>query len=108
MNTADAEEFTQSLGQIVAGSWRQIALAKRLGVPAALNMDMEQWVRERLGGYIRLSIPERQQAVKELTAQNYSLREVGEILGISHETVRGDVNNLTARNPRTLSSGTRN
>jgi hypothetical protein len=33
MNRQDAEEYTLSLGQIIAGSWRQIALAQKLGVP---------------------------------------------------------------------------
>ncbi len=39
MNKDDAEEYTQSLGQVVGGAWRQIALAKRLGVPKALGVD---------------------------------------------------------------------
>lgn len=95
MNRDDAEEYTQSLGQICAGSWRQIALAKKLGVPKALNLSTEQWVQERLGGYIKLSIPDRQEAVKDLTAEGHGLREVGDILGVSHQTVANDVKDLT-------------
>ena len=57
MERDDAEEYTQALGQIVVGSWRQIALAQRLGVPNALGMSLETWVNERLGGYIRLFDP---------------------------------------------------
>jgi hypothetical protein len=35
----DAEEFTKSLGQVVGGSRRQIALAKRLGVPEVSRLS---------------------------------------------------------------------
>lgn len=93
MNREDAEEFTQTIGQIVSGSWRQIALAKRLGVPEALGLDTESWVRGRLGGYIRLSIEDRREAVAELTAEGHSTREVGEVLGVDQRTVRRDAAN---------------
>jgi hypothetical protein len=48
---------SRRLGQIVHGSWRQVALAHKLGVPKALGMRTEEWVRERLGGYARLEAP---------------------------------------------------
>ncbi len=66
MKKEDAEEFTQSLGQIVGGSWQQIALAKRLGVPQALGLTVDAWVNQRLGGYVRMSVEDRRKAVKEL------------------------------------------
>ncbi len=91
MKREDAEEFTQSLGQIVGGSWRQIALARRLGVPHALGLSVDEWVRTRLGGYIRLSIEDRREAVKELTDDGHSQRQVGEVLGIDHKTVSNDL-----------------
>jgi hypothetical protein len=96
----DAEEYTQALGQVVAGSWRQIALAKRLGVPQALGLSVEEWVNVRLGGYIKMSVEERQEAVNNLTAEGHSLREIGEILGVSHETARAAVKNLTPKPPK--------
>ena len=34
MNCEDAEEFSQALGQVIGGSWRIIATAKKLGVPS--------------------------------------------------------------------------
>lgn len=95
MKPEDAEEYTQSLGQIVAGSWRQIALAQRLGVPKALGLTTEQWVRDRLGGYVRMSKAELHDAVKNLTADGHSLRETGEILGISHTSVANAVKDFT-------------
>ena len=56
-------------------------LAQRMGVPKALGLSIEQWVTERLGGYIKLSIPERREAVKELSSEGHSNCEVGKILG---------------------------
>lgn len=91
MKKEDAEEFTQALGQVVAGSYRQIALAKNLGVPKALGLSLEQWVQTRLGGYVRLSIPERREAVKELTSNGMSQREVAEVLGVDHKTIHHDL-----------------
>lgn len=91
MNERDAEEFTQSLGQIVGGSWRQIALAKKLGVPKALGLSTEQWVRERLGGYIRLSVEDRREAVKELASSGESNVAIASVLGVNEISVRRDL-----------------
>jgi len=90
INAEDAEEFTQALGQVVAGGWRQIALGQRLGVPQALGISTAEWVERRLGGYVRMSLPERQEAVKELTAEGMSTRKIGEVLGVNHDTVAED------------------
>lgn len=96
MSPEDAEEYTQSLGQIVAGSWRQIAWARRQGVPEALGLTTEQWVKERLGGYVSLAIPERREAVRELLApveeggEGLSTREAASVLGVSKSTVADD------------------
>ena len=90
MSPEDAEEYTQALGQVVAGGWRQIALGERLGVPAALGISTRDWVEDRLGGYIRLSIPERREAVKELTDEGMSTRGIGDVLGVGKDTVQRD------------------
>ncbi|KKL67014.1 hypothetical protein LCGC14_2139190, partial [marine sediment metagenome] len=52
----------------------------------------EEWVRDRLGGYVRLSIEERREAVAELTEgdEGLSNREAATILGVDEGTVRGD------------------
>ena len=91
MNRQDAEEWTQALGQIVAGSWRQVALAKRLGVPKALGLNTEEWVNKRLGGYVKQGVEERREAAKELKADGYSTREIGEVLGVGVGTVHRDL-----------------
>jgi hypothetical protein len=104
MNSADAEEFTQALGQIVSGSWRQVALAKRLGVPQALGLTLEDWVTTRLGGYVKLSIPDRREAAKELAAEGLSTREIGDVLGVDQSTVVRDANASSARKDDPVSS----
>lgn len=96
MKMEDAEEYTQSLGQIVTGSWRQIAWAERNGVPKALGLTTREWVTERLGGYIKLEIEDRREAVRELAANGMSQREIGDVLGVSPGTVNADVQNRTA------------
>jgi len=94
MNQQDAEEYTQSLGQIVAGSWRQIALAHRLGVPSALGYKkadgLRRWVEDRLGGYIKMSITERKEVVAELAVEGHSNREIAAVIGTDETTVRRD------------------
>lgn len=90
MTPEDAEEYTQSLGQIVAGSWRQVAWAHKQGIPAALGLSTEEWVQDRLGGYVRLAIPERREAVRELSEDGMSQRQIASVLGVDEGTVRND------------------
>ena len=78
-----------------------MALGKRLGVPQALGISTDEWVENRLGGYVRMSITERREAVKELTAppeeggQGLSTREAAEVLSVDQSTIvrsKGDAN----------------
>lgn len=87
----DAEEYTQALGQVFAAGWRQRALAWRLGVPQALGMSMEDWTERRLGGYVRMSIPERREAVAELADEGLTQREIAGVLGVDAATVNRDL-----------------
>ena len=96
LSAEDAEEYTQALGQVFSGSYRQIALAFKLGIPEALGLGRREWVAQRLGGYIRLSIAERQEAAKELLAEGMSTREVGDVLGVNQSTVVRDCNDANA------------
>ena len=87
----DAEEYTEALGQIFGASYRLILHAERQGIPAALEMSTQEWVEERLGGYVRMSIPERREAVAELTeGEGLSNVKAAEILGVGEATVRRD------------------
>jgi hypothetical protein len=92
MNNADAEEYTQALGQIVGGSWRQIALGQRLGVPQALGLTTRKWVEERLGGYVHMQLGDRREAVKELNGEGLSQRQIASVVGVNKDTVARDLN----------------
>lgn len=92
MNREDAEEATQALGQICAGSWRTIALYVRLGVPEALGLTTREWVEQRLGGYVRFSIPEERKAASaELVAEGMTQRQAADVLGVSQKTIDRDL-----------------
>lgn len=103
MDRTDAEEYTQSLGQIVGGAWRQIAWASKMGIPAALGLTTGAWVDQRLGGYVRLSVSDRRDAARELTAPpehggyGMSQREAAATLGVDPATVNRDVAHATGR-----------
>jgi hypothetical protein len=94
---AEAEEFTKALGQVFSGGWRLILHARQQGIPQALGMSTPQWVESRLGGYVRMAVEERREAVKELTAppedggQGLSQREAADVLGVGETTVRRDL-----------------
>jgi len=85
-----AEEYTRGLGQVTGGTWRMIQLGYDLGVPVALGLTTKDWVHERLGGYVRLTIEERQPVVATLREEGYSTREIAGIVGVDHATVVRD------------------
>src|SRR6266567_579404 len=91
MTPEDAEEYTQSLGQILGGSWRQIHWAAQQGIPEVLGLSTEEWVATRLGGYTRLAVSERREAAAELSNEGLSQREIGEVLGVGKSTVDRDL-----------------
>lgn len=90
LTAESAEEFTQSLSQIFAGSYRQILWATQQGIPEALGLTTEEWVAKRLGGYTKLQVPDRKKAVAELTKEGLSTRQIGDVLGVDHSTVVKD------------------
>lgn len=90
LTAESAEEFTQSLSQVFAGSYRQVLWAQQEGVPKALGLTTEQWVTERLGGYVKMQVPDRRKAVAELTKEGLSTRQIGDVLGVAKDTVRRD------------------
>lgn len=98
LSRQEAEEFTSNLGQVAVGNFGLMEMAMHtLRVPDALGMTNEDWVQERLGGYIRWSVSQRREAVRELSGERNesgryerSDRQVAEILGISTTTVVRD------------------
>jgi phage N-6-adenine-methyltransferase len=99
MNRDDAQEYTDALGQVVGGGWRQVALGVRLGVPEALELSTRDWVK-LIGGYVRPELEERRQAVLELTApeddggMGFTQRQAGEVLGVGRSTVNRDLSQM--------------
>ena len=87
MKPEDAEEYTQALGQVVAGGWRQIALGHRLGVPKALKLSTDEWVKQRLGGYVKYSITERTQAIRTLKDDGFTWEEIKGALGTGNDQI---------------------
>lgn len=87
----EAEEYTQALGQVFGGGWRLVLHAERQGIPKALGLSTREWVEQRLGGYVRLSIEERREAAAELTElEGLSNRQAADVLGVDEGTIRGD------------------
>lgn len=107
MNKDDAEEFTQALGQIVGGlaqitggSYRIILQAEKLGVPKALGVTQNQWVNDRLGGYVKYEVDKRRAIVDELSKEGESNLAIAGALGVSEATVRNDLNSQNCDPPQ--------
>ena len=87
----DAEAFANALKDSFSGSWKQILLAQKWGVPRLLGYaSTKEFVYERFGGYMQLSIEDRREAVLELRSQGESNRSIGQILGVGKSTVDRD------------------
>jgi len=97
LSKEEAEEFTQALGQIGGGMWRQILWAARVGIPDALELSLREWVDSRLGGYVKMAINERREVVAQLTAsvdhggEGLSQREAADVVGVGHSTIQRDL-----------------
>lgn len=102
MDATAALEFSESFGMIGAGWWRQIAWASQQGVPEALGMSTRDWVEHYVGGWARLAIEDRREAVRELTSTDgggLSQREVADVLGVDVATVNRDLHVADATEP---------
>ena len=101
LTTDEAREYTDALGQVVAGGYRQVALGEKLGVPKALGLTTRDWGQQELGGYVRLSIEERREAVAELTVGDDPLNNVqaAAVLGVDEITVRRDRESTNVEEP---------
>lgn len=86
-----AEEFTAALGQVLAGGLRLAEWGQDNGIPAALGLSGEQWAQKKLKGYVHWDVDERRLVVKHLKDMGLSTRKTAAILGVSRETVRGDL-----------------
>ena len=87
MNEATAREYSESLGQIFDGGFRQAAWADKQKVPQAMGMTMRDWVNRYLGGYVRMTVEQRKAAVLELAAEGMSNNGIARALGMDNRTV---------------------
>lgn len=99
ISQSDAEEYTQALGDVHKGGWRLVWWAHRVGIPAALGMSTSDWVDERLGGYVRLAVDDRREAVEELASEGLSQREIASVVGVTEATVNRDIKSVTNVTP---------
>jgi N6-adenosine-specific RNA methylase IME4 len=92
-NPDAAREYSESLGMIGTGWWRQVAWAHRQNIPGALGMTTREWVETFVGGWQRLPIGDRREAVLELTTgpDPLSQRATADVLGVSHTQVQRDL-----------------
>src|SRR5262249_37854937 len=58
--------------------------------------SVEQWVNQRLGGYVKLAVAERRSVAKTLHEDGLSKRAIAEVIGVDESTVRAD---FAAGNP---------
>jgi transposase len=92
VNRDEAEEYTQTLGLSLSASWRQILLGDKLGVPKELGLTTREWVDQRLGGYVKLSVEERREVAAELTKEEgLTTRKAADVLGVDHSTIVRDI-----------------
>jgi ATP/maltotriose-dependent transcriptional regulator MalT len=86
-----AKEYSESLGQIIGGAWRQIKWAHQMGIPKKLGLALDEWVKEYSGGYSKLSVSDRREAVIEMVNEGMSQREIAGVLGVGAGTVSRDL-----------------
>ena len=82
MTPEAAREYSESLGKIGSGWWRQIAWAHKQGIPGALGLTRREWA-EKYHKYLKIAPTDRRGAIAELTEQGMSQREIADTLGVS-------------------------
>jgi hypothetical protein len=57
-----------------------------------MELTTQDWVRDRLGGYVRMGVDERREAVAELAEDGLSQHEIAAVVGVGVGTVNRDIN----------------
>src|SRR5262245_15196653 len=101
----EALAFASAHGHATAATFELIALARELGVPEALGLSLPDYVQQHLGGYVRLPIAERQNAVAQLMAptrnggHGLNVRDAADVLGVGKTTVERDIHAIGPNGP---------
>jgi phage N-6-adenine-methyltransferase len=88
LKPALAQEYTEALGQVFAGAVRLADVGVDLNVPEVLGLSPAEWVERRIAGPVRLDRKQRQLVVA--ANPDKSSRELGEALGVDHQTILND------------------
>lgn len=54
-------------------------------------MTLPEWGNEYLGGYVKMSIESRKEAVKELAEEGLSQRQIAGVIGVGQSTIKRDM-----------------
>jgi hypothetical protein len=87
MTPEEAKEFSEARGQIQGGSWRHAALAANLGIPEALGLSLDEWIKKYCGGHIKMVAEKRREAALELSKDGFSNRKIAKVLGVDKNTI---------------------
>ena len=87
-----AQEFSESLGLIADGFWRQLAWAVESDVPKDMGLSVPEWI-DRYRPPVQLEPAHRKAAAQELKESNPSLsnRAIAAILNVSAPTIAADL-----------------
>jgi N6-adenosine-specific RNA methylase IME4 len=88
VNKEMAEELTQAVGQSTSGAWRTITALKTLGVPKALGLTDEEWLKKYLGNYVQLAVAQRYDAATAAKAAGLSQRAIARAANTPESTLR--------------------
>jgi hypothetical protein len=77
-----------------AGEYYRPIFSSGRDIPKALGLSVDEWVKDRLGGYVKMSVAEGTGIALELKAEGYSNVAAAEILGVDEKMIR----NYTSEN----------
>src|SRR5215472_6850244 len=93
MDKKQAEEWIASLDQINTGTYRQILLMDKTGIPKLLNYkNLTEMVKAEFKGWKKYAVSDRRKIVMELTEEGYSQHKIAAVLGVTQPTVHNDLN----------------
>jgi hypothetical protein len=91
MPKEEALELSQAVGKSFGGNLETAVWAVKHRVAESLGMDVEEWFNTFLGGYVKLEAERRREVVRELSDEGMSPKQIGDVIGVSDDTVRRDV-----------------